>query len=183
VLSAFGKMGGSNVVHIETPEINHIKNGDFEASSDGLLPDNWSFIVHHDGGDNINDRIVWDDEEYHNGSHSLRFTADSLSESFYFIRQKIPVEELQIGQQYKISLWMKSKYGKLDLYLFDSKWDFRLEFSVEEGTDWTHMERVFTASADADYYEVYMELYQPYSSPSGLIESWIDDVKLTAYYE
>ena len=62
-------------------------------------------------------------------------------------------------------------------------WDFRLEFSVEEGTEWTHKERIFTASEDADYYEVYMELYEPYASPSGLIEGWIDDVKFTAYYE
>ncbi|MCZ6803485.1 MAG: carbohydrate binding domain-containing protein [Proteobacteria bacterium] len=147
------------------------------------MPDEWIFVVHYDAGGSIYDRIKWDSVEYYNGNHSLKVTADSVSKDFYFIQNVIPTNGLQNGQKYRFSLWMKSQYGRIDVYFQDQNWDSILNLYVEDGTDWTYKEGIVTVTEDITSFQVLMEIYQPISSPSGLMEGWIDDVKLTIYSE
>ncbi len=184
ILSAYGKMGGSNMVNIKTPPPNYVINGGFEESSGGVLPDSWTYI----SPDNAQTYIQVTSDEHSEGSYSLHVSLVDSSDNQYgqmyegFIRQTISTLNLPKNRQYRFSARAKSHKGKPAIYLvvgdpFAGN-SIYTSLQTSSGADWVQYSATFTLSEGTNSVDVFVAAFEE-NREDYQIDSWVDDVRLS----
>ena len=178
-LSAYGKLGGSNLVSLKTPTPNYILNGNFEISSNGTLPDNWSYIP----SDNAQEYIRIVNDTVYSGTKSVHLSLIDSSNDLYggmhqgFIKQVVDANNLPKNVQYVFSFWAKSNKGKPQVYLVFSD-NTRRDFTVTSGSDWTPYSVTFTLTDNVESISVYISTFEE-NREDYMIDCWVDNLRLS----
>lgn len=178
ILSAYGKLGGSNLVNIKTPPQNYIVNGDFEESSDLSFPDNWTYHP----SDNQQQYLSISTVEKYTGNRSLHLSVFDTSSDYYgihtaWMNQNIETVALPKNIKYKFSFWAKSNIGKPIVYLVFSD-DSRKDFEIPSGGGWQQYSTTFTLAENVTNIKVYIAAFGEFRE-NYRIEGWVDRMDLS----
>lgn len=187
VLSAFGKLGGSNLVNIKVPSKNLIQNPGLEESSDGIRPDIWKDGTMTTNEGNITD-IFLDSENKINGEYGgkLIFNPAFLPPDHIDIKitQLISKNEFEIGEEYEFSIWIKTGDLKLWLYIiegypYSNYWLQPLgNTPIEKNTDWTKYSKTFFADENNLHVDPEVTFFFDDINQTELAYAWIDEVSI-----
>jgi len=170
ILSAFGKLGGSNVVSTQTPEKLILINGDFEESdTTNSIP----------GWDEFNLIVELDSITVANGKYSLRAKKEENAMGDFNINQDIPGSKFIANQTYIFSLKMKSQnteMGAFILYYYNGLHLITPNLKIFEGEDWTELSSEFQVPSEATVVTVRLWM-TPFNSAETI--GWFDDVIIT----
>ncbi len=181
--SSFGKFSGSNIQQFQIPEINLIKNGDFETSSDGVTPDFW--LTRISGQPSFN-YFSQSSESVQNGQKSLKIIyIDSLSNpdpgyaAWGGISYTILTSDMVEGIDYTLSLYVKADVGNFQIRLmkngnFDSP---MISYVVPTDSKWTEKKFNFKIDSDTNYLELWIST-KPGQAYNGRVKGFIDNIKI-----
>ena len=179
ILSAYGKMGGSNVVSTKTPPPNYVTNGGFETSSDGVLPDGWTYI----SPDYAQTYVQVTSNEHSEGGQCLHVSLIDSSDSQYgsmyegFIRQTVSTASVPKNMQYRFSAWVKSRKGKAAVYLTMGD-NTIITLQTSSGTDWSQYSATFVLTDATQSINVYVAAFEE-NREDYQIDCWVDDLRLS----
>ena len=179
-LSAFGKLGGSNIVSTPTPQPTMVENGDFEIWSDNLIP-SWNYM--YDPNSGLPGKFTLDSNNVGEGKYSLAMTRAPDLHGDINIDQSISSSKLIVGGKYTFSLMLKSDsvgVGGFVYYKADGNMNiltFPQETSIAENTDWVTVSTEFVFPSDANVLTVRLYAYETMSSQNTL-KGWYDNVKI-----
>jgi len=170
-LSAFGKLGGSNIVSTTTPQPTLVENGGFEKPLSNSTIQNW---YSHTDIFTLDSVIVF------NGRFSLK--ANKKPETFddWDINQDITSSKFLDGRTYKFSVKMKSENTPMGAYIFYSKNGMNLITTIlrhNEGEDWSEHSTEFQVPEDAAVVTIRLWI-QMEDSYNEELTAWFDDVKI-----
>lgn len=190
VLSAFGKLGGSNLVNTLVPAVNLIRNPSFEESSDGSRPDIWKEDIWYcpPCGGYITD-IILDNEAQHGlFSGKIVFNGSIFPEDYpdgeLSLNQQIDKNKFESGESYELSLWLKTSNLRVWIALVKdyNNWQTIVtlpEFNwVDKNTEWTKYSITFTPDANDIEENPWLGVYIDFQNSDSLGYAWLDDVKL-----
>jgi hypothetical protein len=188
-LSAFGKMGGSNMVNVLAPHKNLVLNPDFEVSSNGVQPDVWKDGVWYRS--NINgyvSNILVDSLNVHSGNYSGRIEFNPNHHpgggGEVEVRQIVSRHEFEVGKDYEISIWMKTGNMRIQCHIgrLGYWWGpFLPENWLEPNQDWTKYSTTFTVYEEHLTEDPWIRLFidwQTAPPAPALGHAWVDEVKL-----
>ncbi len=179
VMNDVGRLGGSNIVTIQTPNKDLVLNGDFEEIGGNNIPEFWQ---------NWNNRnfATSDDQEAYTGSYSVRFYKDTSYFNLHPFFQNINPNEFDEGERYSLTYWIKSDsvLDQSGFYVFvrSEDWSFSERINSMWGPynsfDWTEFTYEFTYPSSITISNFYLEFYSEVSSSSYPLKFWLDNVKL-----
>jgi len=179
VMNDVGRLGGSNIVSIQTPNRNIVLNGDFEEISSNNIPEFWQ---------NWNNRnfATSDDQEAYTGSYSVRFFKDTSYFNHHPFYQTINPNEFDEGERYRLTYWIKSDsvidQSGFYAYVRSEDWSFSELINVMWGPydsfDWTEFTYEFNYPFSLTTSNIYLEFYPDGGSVIYPLEFWLDNVKL-----
>lgn len=179
VLSAFGKLGGSNLVSTRTAEINYFPNGGFEETADGIFPDGWRISAHANVYTDPANYFRLSDETVKEGQYSFELSwIDSFGTDGGVADVHISTGDLIPGRKYTFSLWMKSEFGKKVIYIQNQNDDTFLHLEIEDGEDWTYKEGTIHMTEQLTRIRVTFESFGSYAV-NGMEKGWFDDIRFT----
>ncbi len=176
VMNDYGRIGGSNVESGTTLNRNFIYNGDFELNEDPTL---W-WIGYHYG------TVVNQAQGSHSGDRALYMRADSIYagwDCYYATVTSGQMTELEAGERYRLSLWIKTEgysYPRWADFSIGAFGDIMAGvanygdigmFGIPANTDWTHVEKVFDMTENG----LQQRTIQLISSSE---HTWFDDIRL-----
>ena len=168
-LSAFGKLGGSNIVSATTPQPTLVENGDFEKSLiNSIIPDWYSYT----------DIFTLDSVIVYNGSFSLKANKQPETMNDWDINQDIPSSKFLDGRTYKFSVKMKSANTPMGAFIFYDKNGMNLittNLKHNEGEDWSEHSTEFQVPEDASVITIRLWI-QKEDSFNEELTAWFDDV-------
>lgn len=179
ILSAFGKLGGSNLVSILTPVQNYIVNGDFEEASNQVFPDYWTYNPGNIEHVNLSISTV----EKYSGSKSLHLSLIDSTLDIFGLHSAWMVQEIEtIGFpkniQYKFSFWAKSEIGKPFVYIIISSDNENKYFEVPSGGDWQEYSTTFILAENVTNIRVHIAAFGEFRE-NFRIEGWVDLMELS----
>ena len=179
ILSAFGKLGGSNLVSILTPVQNYIVNGDFEEASNQVFPDYWTYNPGNNEYVNLGISTI----EKYSGSKSLHVslldsTIDIFGSHSAWMNQDIETTGLPKNIQYKFSFWAKSEIGKPFVYIIFSGDNENKYFQVPSGGDWQEYSTTFILADNVTNIRVHIAAFGEFRE-NFRIEGWVDLMDLS----
>lgn len=171
ILSAFGKMGGSNLVQIKTPLRNFVENGGFEQTSDGIHPDCWEHAFEPPQAEFQVDSIT-----VFQGKYSLHCFRENDQYSDATFKHTIKGENLQPGSRYKISVFMKSEGSELLYFMIRDYKELHIYEPNNSNTEWKEFSREFVMPGDVYRLDLFLGIDH---DPAGDKSGWFDNVSIT----
>ncbi|MCF6268287.1 MAG: carbohydrate binding domain-containing protein [Melioribacteraceae bacterium] len=168
-LSAFGKLGGSNIMSKATPQPSIVQNGDFEKPLENQAIQDWASNV---------DIFTLDSTTVYNGMYSLKANKQPEAMNDYNLNQDIPASKFIEGRTYKFSVKMKSENTPMGAYIFYDKNGMNLITTVlqhPEGADWGELTTEFQIPNDASVITIRLWI-QKEDSYNDELTGWFDDV-------
>lgn len=168
ILSALGKMGGSNVVNLTTPKLNYITNSGFE------LPGNQSIPV--PGWESCTNIFSLDSTTVYNGKYSLKADKHSMECWDCNIDQEISTTNFIPGKTYKFSVYMKSANTNMGAFIFYQPGDpvlISLNLKHAPGADWQLYSTDFQIPDNVSVIAVRLYISGDYEQE---YTAWFDDV-------
>ena len=178
ILSAFGKLGGSNIESIQTSASSLLLNGNFEEEpiDNNKIPQ-WNVLSFFVDFFNLDSNFIFE------GKYSLRAETDAQDTQTYDhrITQTIAGANFINGRTYKISLKMKSTEMttlRAIIYAVDPSYTvISPTLQVSGETDWIEKSTIFSVPENVPVIYVELNLYSEMNSGiDGL--GWFDDVKV-----
>jgi len=168
-LSAFGKLGGSNIQSTTTPQVNIIQNGNFEKPiEDSLIQDWYSY----------SDIFTLDSVIVYEGNYSLRANKPPGIWNDWNINQDIPASKFIHGITYKFSVIMKSGNTPMGAFIYYYNNGMNLittNLIHDEGLDWSELATEFQIPYSASVVTVRLWI-QKENSTNEELTAWFDDV-------
>jgi hypothetical protein len=182
-LSAFGKVGGSNLVSIKTESVNLVGNGNFEESEPGREPDDW-MIFEYNPQNGLPGKYVVDDDESFDGLNSLQFNIEpfELPGSGGFVgdvhvRQEISRANFEIGRKYTFSVSFKPRDFKMGAHLVDPDFNAITErLNVEQNDEWITVSTDFLFPENISTATVL--IWAQGREEDETLYGWVDDVRI-----
>ena len=179
ILSAFGKLGGSNLVSILTPVQNYIVNGDFEEASNQVFPDNWTYHP----SDSEQEYLSISTVEKYSGINSLHLslldsTIDIFGSHSAWMHQDIETIGFPKNIEYKFSFWAKSEIGNPFVYIIFSGDNENKYFEVPSGGDWQEYSTTFILAENVTNIRVHIAAFGEFRE-NFRIEGWVDLMDLS----
>lgn len=179
VMNDYGRLGGSNIVDMQTPQKNIVLNGDFEEIDGNNIPYFWQ---------NWNNRnfATSDNDESYTGSYSVHFLKDTSYFNHHPFYQIINPNEFEQGKRYRLTYWIKSD-SVLDqsgfyVYIRSEDWSFSELINPVWGPydsfEWMEFSHEFTYPYNLSTSNIYLEFYPEGGSAFLPLEYWLDDVEL-----
>lgn len=171
--TASGSIYAGSASGVNIPPEPLLANGNFEATRNGRMPDNWTY---NNNGVSTYSYINLSTNVVKEGKYSLQMNwTDSLGNYSHManLYQKIKTASLLPGKKYKFSFWIKSFEGKAGLTLYIN--DVGEYLGIPAGQDWTELSYTFVNN---DVRDMRIEIIA--SGDSGpKLKAWIDDMKFT----
>jgi hypothetical protein len=191
ILSAFGKLGGSNLINALIPPKNIVRNPNFEESLDGIRPDIWKEDIWNcpSCGGYVTD-ILLDGDSKHTGIYSGKVVFDgTIFPSDYIdgelaLSQRISKYEFEFGKEYVLSVWIKTENLRVWIALVKdhNNWQTVVtlpEFNwIDKNTNWIKYSTTFMAEENNIEDDFWLGIYIDFNSTQDLGYAWIDEVKL-----
>ena len=178
VMNEYGRIGGSNIVQVQTQNIQLVHNGGFEEVS-GETPTGWSVVANTRG--NPENYIVVDSTTAFEGNHSLKFHhAEENGCWEMWITQVIKRDLLTPGDRYRLDLAMKADFSgdlNFDLILRTPTKDTWLPVRVQIETpgEWKTVSYEFALPDDIGNNDVEMSIH--FCVPR-VCSWWLDAISL-----
>jgi len=179
VMNDVGRLGGSNIVDIQTPNKNIVINGDFEEVSGNNIPEFWQ---------NWNNRnfATSDDQEAYTGNYSVRFFKDTSYFNHHPFYQTINPNEFEEGERYRLTYWIKSApvldQSGFYVYVRSEDWSFSELINVRWGPwnsfDWTEFTYEFNYPSSLSTSNIHLDFLSEGGSGIYPLEFWLDNVQL-----
>lgn len=108
VLNNFGKLGGSNIVHVKTPEGTYVKNGSFEFFGNDSTANDWIYATQGDFNFADYSRVVYDSTAPE-GDYVLSIDIPVYHHALSFgdLYQVINSKYIKQNTRYEMSFWVK----------------------------------------------------------------------------
>jgi len=168
-LSAFGKLGGSNIQSTTTPHVNLVQNGNFEKPlEDSLIQDWYSY----------SDIFTLDSVVVYEGNYSLKANKEPGTWNDWNLNQDIPAHKFIDGMTYKLSVIMKSYNTPMGAFIYYYKNGMHLitnNLILSEGLDWSELTTEFQIPYDASVVTIRLWI-QKENSTNEELTAWFDDV-------
>ncbi|MEQ8579093.1 MAG: carbohydrate binding domain-containing protein [Balneola sp.] len=178
-LSAFGKVGGSNLQDTTTNAENLVLNGDFEDDDNAS---GWEIYPYNpEGGFPSKMRI--DSLVSHSGNQSLNIT---VPESINYhgdivFRQTISSTKFEEGRTYRFSAFVKPKdfdIGGVVEYKKNDSWNNLTSYStISSQDDWVEIIEDFRFPSEAN--QITIQFYGVGYESNNKLNGWVDNVKIT----
>lgn len=171
VLSAYGKLGGSNVQNANTPKVNIVVNGDFETPSADSTIFNWYSYTNIFSLDSIT---------VYEGKYSVLAKRPAGIFNDWNLNQDIPATKFSAGRTYKFSVMMKSDNTPMGAFIFyyhnGNMNLITTNLQHPEGSDWAEHSTEFQIPPDAS--TVTVRLWIQKESLNNELMAWFDNVKI-----
>lgn len=178
-----GSLSGSNTGSLDIAEVNLLPNGDFEVSSDGTLPDQWTQRL---SGQPQFKYFQVTGESVQSGGKSVKITynaaedqPDSVTGSWGGLSQQVLTSDWVVGKDYTLSFWVNSQIGKY-LVRVVKNGDLEkplLSYIVVNENGWKEKKINFQIDQETNYVEVWIST-RPGQATDGLVKGYIDNVKI-----
>lgn len=168
---------------IDDPENYKVRNGGFEESTDGVLPNYWQFSV--TGNPEFNFYSI-NEEDVKEGKRSLKINyIDSLANpdeqlgSWGGLHYKIETDKWDVNATYKIAFWVKAVQGNFHVRVVkNGKNDNTFVFYTANNLlNWEYLELPFQITEDTEYINILISTKDLQSS-NGRVIGWVDDVRI-----
>ena len=171
ILSAFGKMGGSNLVHVQTPLRNFVQNGGFEQTHDGIHPDYWEHAFNPPQADFRIDSMTVVEGKY--SVQCQREDSQYLGATF---KHTINGENLTPASKYRISVFMKSETNESLYFLLRDYKELHIYEPNNSNTEWKEFSREFVMPNGVYRLDLFLGMSE---EPVGDKIGWFDNVSIT----
>lgn len=182
-LSAFGKVGGSNLVSIITESVNLVENSSFEEDEPGEEPSGW-IVFEYNPQNGLPGKFVVDDEESFNGAKSLQFNIEPFespgSGSFFGdvnVRQEISGANFEVGRRYTFTASFKPRDFEMGAHIVDSDFDSITErLAVDQNDEWITVSTDFLFPDNTSTATVL--IWAQGREEDETLYGWVDDVRI-----
>jgi len=182
-LSAFGKVGGSNLVSIITDPVNLVENGDFEENEPGEEPSGW-IVFDYNPQNGLPGKYVVDDEESFNGEKSLQFNIepfDSPGTGDFFgdvnVRQEISGAKFEVGRRYTFTVSFKPRDFQMGAHIVDPDFKSITEsLSVNKNDEWITVSTEFLYPENTSTIRIL--IWAQGREDDETLFGWVDDVRI-----
>lgn len=178
VMNEYGRIGGSNIIQIQTENVQLIRNGGFEEIS-GDEPTDWTLFPNSFG--NPENYILIDNTDAFEGNNSLKFHhAEENGCWEMWISQVLDKSFLNGGDTYRLRLGFKSDFvGQIgfNLILRNPTIDLWLNvpINIDQEGQWAEISYEFGLPNDIGNNDVKMDIH---FCIEGVNSWWLDNVKL-----
>lgn len=182
-LSAFGKVGGSNLVSIKTDPINLVENGDFEQSEPGEEPDGW-IVYEYNPQYGRPGKFVVDNNESFNGENSLQINIEPFESpgtgGFFgdiLIRQEISGAKFEVGRKYTFTVSFKPQDFDMGAHIVDPGSNAITErLRVSQNDEWVTQSTEFLYPENTSI--VTITIWAQGREEDETLYGWVDDVRI-----
>jgi hypothetical protein len=159
------------------------RNGGFELTADGVIPDSWTQTI---TGDPEFYYFSLDGEQFKQGNNGLKITffealsnPDPVQGAWGGLYQKISVSDWDVSTTYRLQYWYKVEIGNFQIRILkNGSFNTPLLSQVCGPTNtWLFSEIPFNIDSETEFIEIWIVTKTALAN-NGLVRGWLDDMKI-----
>ncbi len=160
-----------------------LKNGSFELTSDGVIPELWNQSITGDPGFYY---FSLDADNYKEGQNGLKVCyleslarPDSILGAWGGLYQKIYTQNWDVSATHRLQYWFRTEIGNYQIRIFKNG-SFNtpvLNQMCGPTNTWIFCDIPFTIDSSTEFIEIWITTKSSQAN-NGLVRGWIDDMKI-----
>jgi hypothetical protein len=159
------------------------KNGGFETSTDGIIPEFWTASITGDPEFNF---FSMNEEEMRGGNSSLKIeffealsNPDPVQGSWGGLFQKISTSDWDKSKPFRLQYWYRTEIGNFQIRILKNGSFNNVQMNQNLGptNTWLYNEISFNLDQDTEFIEIWISTKTSQAN-DGLVRAWLDDMRL-----